>query len=621
MASYALGIDVLVKGLGGLNQVNSALNRIDKNGATVASTFRLVRGAFIALGGAGVLKSMLDVATAADKTNRELTALYGGAQLGKQAFETARKFALDYKLSLDDVQKASVILARIFPLPQDLQKNLEQAGVASAAFGISVDKAAEMIAKANVEGIGTTSELAQYIKRFYPDIAKEAEKSGLRANEALSKLLGKNGPLGGALKDQADSIQGSLNQIQNAVIGFGENFLTSFTGSFTGGQVQLDKFNAGFRVLGVVIGEIIQAFINVGRIVTTYLGDWYDTITGFYGTLLGGLPSIERFKNAFDKINFTNTKKVFEEIDKGKGIVDKVTDAYTGAGKAAQEAKKASDAYGRSLQAQADQEAVPGYLIIKQLEEQRSLLYQLGRAGEDAFKQLEDAANPYQETVDLIKGTFGSLKTQGADALLSIFNGTKSATQAMYDLGQAIAKQLINGFLQLAIEVFILDYVKKKFREIRDEVFSVNSGLRQQIALQGTLAAMPKGGSYGGGGGGGNDWVSTAIQIAGFFLAGGGPAAANQPYIVGEKGPELFVPNSNGTVISNNDLASSMAGNDMNTSYGNAGLGAGDNLTVTFNINTIDARDFDQLLTTRQDLIIGLINRGLAERGKRSLTA
>ena len=88
MASYALGIDVLVKGLGGLNQVNSALNRIDKNGATVASTFRLVRGAFIALGGAGVLKAMLDVATAAEKTNRQLTALYGGAQLGKQAFDT-----------------------------------------------------------------------------------------------------------------------------------------------------------------------------------------------------------------------------------------------------------------------------------------------------------------------------------------------------------------------------------------------------------------------------------------------------------------------------------------------------------------------------------------------------
>ena len=594
MASYALGIDVLVKGLGGLNQVNSALNRIDKNGATVASTFRLVRGAFIALGGAGVLKAMLDVATAAEKTNRQLTALYGGAQLGKQAFDTAQKFAKDYKLSLDDVQKASVILARISPLPQDLQKNLEQAGVASAAFGISVDKAAEMIAKANVEGIGTTSELAQYIKRFYPDIAKEAEKSGLRASEALGKLLGKNGPLGGALKDQVDSVQASLNQVQNAVIGFGSNFLTSFTQSFTGGEAQLEKFNAGFRVLGVVIGEIIQAFINVGRIVITFFTDAGNAFTGFYGTLLGGLPSIDRFKQAFSKIDYSATKKVFEEIDKGKGVIDKVTDAYKGTNVAAKEAQKASDAYSKSLQAQADQEAVPGYLIIEQYQQQRDLLYQLGRAGEDAFKQLQDASNPYQESVDLLKGTFGSLKTQGADALLSIFNGTKSATQAMYDLGQAIAKQLINGLLQLASEIFILDYVRKKFEDIRGSVRRVNSELRTQLALQAALAFF--GGPSGG------------IP----FFGSGGYAQANEPIIVGDRGPELFVPSTSGNVISNQDLT---------TPSNISGGSGGDNLTVTFNINTIDATDFDQLLTTRQDLIIGLINRGLAERGKRSLTA
>ena len=600
MASYALGIDVLVKGLGGLNQVNTALNRIDRNGASVASTFRLVRGAFIALGGAGVLKSMLDVATAAEKTNRELTALYGGAQLGKQAFETAQKFAKEYKLSLDDVQKASVVLARISPLPQDLQKNLEQAGVASAAFGISVEKAAEMIAKANVEGVGTTSELAQYIKRFYPDIAKEAEKSGLRASEALGKLLGKNGPLGGALKDQADSITGSLNQVQNAVIGFGQNFLTSFTAQFTGGEAQLERFNAGFRVLGAILGEIAQAFINVGRIVINFFSDAYNSMTGFYGTLFGGLPSIDRFKEAFSKIDYTGTKKVFEEIDKGKGIIDKVRDAYTGADKAAQEAQKAADAYGKSLQAQAEESQIPIDQILRDLEQQRDILYQLGRAGEDAFKQLQEAANPYQETVDLIKGTFGTLKTTGADALLSIFNGTKSATQAMYELGQAIAKQLITGLIQLAIQVFVLDYVKKKFEEIRGAVRSTNSELRTTLALQAALAFF--GGPSGG----------MPFKIFGQ----GGYAQANQPIIVGDKGPELFVPSTSGNVISNQDLTTPTA----QGSYSGAGPINGD-VNVTFEITTLDARGFDDLLITRQDLIIGLINKGLAERGKRSLTA
>ncbi|MHC4334124.1 MAG: hypothetical protein ACYSUV_10295 [Planctomycetota bacterium] len=34
----------------------------------------------------------------------------------------------------------------------------------------------------------------------------------------------------------------------------------------------------------------------------------------------------------------------------------------------------------------------------------------------------------------------------------------------------------------------------------------------------------------------------------------GGPVAANMPYIVGEKGPELFVPNASGSIIPHNDL-------------------------------------------------------------------
>jgi len=35
----------------------------------------------------------------------------------------------------------------------------------------------------------------------------------------------------------------------------------------------------------------------------------------------------------------------------------------------------------------------------------------------------------------------------------------------------------------------------------------------------------------------------------------GGPVTRNKPYIVGERGPELFVPNGSGNVVSNGDMA------------------------------------------------------------------
>ena len=60
------------------------------------------------------------------------------------------------------------------------------------------------------------------------------------------------------------------------------------------------------------------------------------------------------------------------------------------------------------------------------------------------------------------------------------------------------------------------------------------------------------GGSTGGGGSGG---------IGGIPLAHGGPYSPNQPYLVGEKGPELIVPTSSGNVIPNNRLGSGVTVN------------------------------------------------------------
>jgi hypothetical protein len=42
--------------------------------------------------------------------------------------------------------------------------------------------------------------------------------------------------------------------------------------------------------------------------------------------------------------------------------------------------------------------------------------------------------------------------------------------------------------------------------------------------------------------------------------ANGGTVSGNSPYMVGERGPELFVPNMSGAVIPNNSLSSSMSG-------------------------------------------------------------
>jgi lambda family phage tail tape measure protein len=85
-------------------------------------------------------------------------------------------------------------------------------------------------------------------------------------------------------------------------------------------------------------------------------------------------------------------------------------------------------------------------------------------------------------------------------------------------------------------------------------------------------------GMYASGGfGTGNAYGNADI---GGFLADGGSANANTPYVVGERGPELFVPRSSGTVIPNHALG-----------------GAGGTTMVTNNyINAIDTKSFEERL-------------------------
>jgi len=65
--------------------------------------------------------------------------------------------------------------------------------------------------------------------------------------------------------------------------------------------------------------------------------------------------------------------------------------------------------------------------------------------------------------------------------------------------------------------------------------------------------------------------IGGAIKGAFGFRAMGGPVASGSPYVVGEQGPELFVPHASGTIVPNNKMG------------GGSGSGSG-SVTVNYNI-------------------------------------
>tara|TARA_R110000822_G_scaffold13544_10_gene48099 strand:+ start:1272 stop:2861 length:1590 start_codon:yes stop_codon:yes gene_type:complete len=102
---------------------------------------------------------------------------------------------------------------------------------------------------------------------------------------------------------------------------------------------------------------------------------------------------------------------------------------------------------------------------------------------------------------------------------------------------------------------------------------------------------------------GGNGIGSVISGVFGSILgkANGGSVSKGQPYMVGEQGAELFVPNQSG------QIQQSARGNEKSP------------VNVNFNINTLDASGFDELLVRNRGTITQLINNAVNERGSRNL--
>jgi len=97
--------------------------------------------------------------------------------------------------------------------------------------------------------------------------------------------------------------------------------------------------------------------------------------------------------------------------------------------------------------------------------------------------------------------------------------------------------------------------------------------------------------------------ISSALGAFGISipgLASGGPVEKGQPYIVGEKGPELFVPQGAGQIVPNNKLGGGNGG-----TAASAPTGPITNNYNTYNINALDAKSVAQLFAENRKAIFG----------------
>ena len=118
-----------------------------------------------------------------------------------------------------------------------------------------------------------------------------------------------------------------------------------------------------------------------------------------------------------------------------------------------------------------------------------------------------------------------------------------------------------------------------------------------RVQAQKMLSGLFGGGTSGGGGMGGIFGF-----LGGLFKANGGQVQGNSPYVVGERGPELFVPQNAGKIVPNNALGGGGSSNTVN------------NTAVTYSIQALDASSFKSMLARDPEFI-----HNVSEQGRRSM--
>jgi hypothetical protein len=105
-------------------------------------------------------------------------------------------------------------------------------------------------------------------------------------------------------------------------------------------------------------------------------------------------------------------------------------------------------------------------------------------------------------------------------------------------------KDVLRGLVEELREILFQSFVREPVRRLADEIFGGILSLGGRLLFGGGSGGS---GTGGGGGGGGTRSIRPPPKL----FQHGGFLPARQPAIVGEAGPELFVPSRSGTVVPN----------------------------------------------------------------------
>jgi len=505
------------------NEVKKSSSKMSNEFKKFGTTLSNIGGKVITFGGlfatafgAYQIKQVVDVGRQIEDLQVRLKALFGTAEEGSRAFDQMVKFASKVPFTLAEIQGASGNLAVVAEDAEELAELLEITGNVAGATGLSFQQTAEQIQRSFSGGIASADVFRERGVRSMLGFQVGAEVSINETVKRFKEVFGKGGEFGNVTNDLANTLTGTLSMLEDKLFQFrkavADEFMVELKAQFgdlnnalANSQDKIIKFGSE---VGKSLANLTRLVVeNFNEIKTTVeaLGIFLATtvlakiITAFAkaNVVVKGLTvSLIALQAGFDRVEKTEKKVVKVQKDELKNldgllkIINIYGDKVLDLNKKQEESVDTTD-----------------NVIISQ-GELKEIIQEVNKTFEDAGKSISDA--------------FGDSIAKGEDF-----------RSAMKNIFQDVVSQIISTITQILIIQPLIEKLTESLNEYQRKS-------REGISLP----------SFGGGGVGG--LISSVGSFLGF--ANGGYTPPNKPYMVGERGAELFVPKTAGNIVPNNEL-------------------------------------------------------------------
>jgi len=564
-----LNIDIVAR-----DKSKEALGRLQGSLAKVKASVFNLKNAFIGLGAGLVIRGIVNAGMQIEELGVQLEALFGSARKGKEALDAVTKFAKTTPFELSNIQQGVTALATVAEKAESLGISFDEllkiTGNTAVQLGGDFALASQQIQRSFSAGIGSADLFRDKAVTAMAGFSAGVKTSVDDSIKGLAKAFGTGGKFGELTNKLANTLSGTISNLKDAFFTIQTEIASGFFDELKRQLGDLKKFtetnDESIRRLSREMGENLAVAIlkasNAIKILTNNFRE-LQSVLGILLVALGGMLRI-----------LIGLGLVINDVERrSKELVGNFKET-------AEEAQKISDILSGA-------DANEGF--VEPLESALQIIHDFQHELSVAIPTATEKA--IQKFRELNQGSLKTLQDKVSNIRMTIAEGINSGITKMSEglaqafvMGEKLSATFANMARTFLVKILstLIEIVARKTVEL-----AIEKLITKEKQKQASLSS-----------------ASGFFSIAGSFFGGkasGGAVQKGQPYMVGEQGAELFIPNQSGQI-------------QQSARGGNGGA-----TTVNFNINTVDASGFDELLVRNRGTITQLINNAVNERGSKNL--